>query len=114
MRLSGVHQTCRERAGLDERRRLRRAEPAGDRHAAGQPRPPGRTARDIVLGGVTAIGRQTPITPRITELGRKFGMELEAPPCQSIKRAAAAPVEGQEAARLAGGCTGDGVTVYDG
>src|SRR5260221_7381345 len=41
-------------------------------------------------------------------------MELEAPPCQSIERTAAAPVEGQEAARLAGGRTGDGVTLYDG
>src|SRR5262245_62326086 len=41
-------------------------------------------------------------------------MELEAPPGQSIKRAAAAPVEGQEAAGLAGGRTGDGVTLYDG
>src|SRR5215469_4273600 len=41
-------------------------------------------------------------------------MEFEAPPCQSIKRAATAPVEGQEATRLAGGRTGDGMTFYDG
>ena len=40
-------------------------------------------------------------------------MEFEAPPCQSIKRAATAPVEGQEATRLAGGRTGDGMTFYD-
>src|SRR2546425_7793907 len=40
-------------------------------------------------------------------------MELEAAPRQSIERAAAAPVERQKAARLAGGCTGDGVTLYD-
>src|SRR6516165_9319762 len=41
-------------------------------------------------------------------------MEFEAPSCQSIKRAATAPVEGQEATRLAGGRTGDGMTFYDG
>src|SRR6516225_927076 len=41
-------------------------------------------------------------------------MEFEAPPCQSIKRAATAPVERQEATRLAGGRTGDGMTFYDG
>src|SRR5262245_11464012 len=41
-------------------------------------------------------------------------MEFEAPPCQSIKRAATAPVEGQEATRLARGRTGDGMTFYDG
>src|SRR6516165_719749 len=41
-------------------------------------------------------------------------MEFEATPCQSIKRAATAPVEGQEATRLAGGRTGDGMTFYDG
>jgi hypothetical protein len=34
-------------------------------------------------------------------------MELEAPPRQSIERAAAVPVERQEAARFAGGCAGD-------
>src|SRR6516162_7947639 len=113
MRLSSMHQTCRERAGLDERCRLRRAEPARDRHAVSQPRPPACTARGIVLGGVTAVGRETPITPRIAEFGGKFGMEFEAPPCQSIKRAATAPVEGQEATRLAGGRTGDGMTFYD-
>src|SRR5260370_4091067 len=60
------------------------------------------------------IGRQTPITPRIAERGGKFGMELETPPRQSIERAAAAPVERQKAARLAGGRTGHGVTLYDG
>jgi hypothetical protein len=41
-------------------------------------------------------------------------MELETPPRQSIERAAAAPVERQKAARLAGGRTGDGVTLYNG
>src|SRR5262249_61876870 len=89
-------------------------EPARDRHAVSQPRPTARTARGIVLGGVTAVGRQTPITPRIAELGGKFGVELEAPPCQSIEWAAAAPIHGREAARFAGGCTGAGVTLYDG
>jgi len=114
MRLSGVHQTCRERARLDERCRLRRTEPARDRDAVGQPRPSVRTVRGIALDGVAAVGRQTPITPRIAELGGKFGMELEAPPRQWIERAAAAPVQRQKAARLAGGRTGDGVTLYDG
>ena len=41
-------------------------------------------------------------------------MELEASPRQSIERAAAAPVQRQKAARLAGGRTGDGVTLDDG
>src|SRR6516165_399586 len=41
-------------------------------------------------------------------------MEFEAPPRQLIKRAATAPVEGQEATRLAGGRTGHGMTFYDG
>jgi hypothetical protein len=40
-------------------------------------------------------------------------MELEAPPRQTIERAAAAPVERQEAARFAGGCAGDLVTLDD-
>src|SRR5262249_57107374 len=65
-------------------------------------------------GAKPDIGRHPPIPPRTAELGRKFGMEREAPPCQSIKWAAAAPVEGQEAARLAGGRTGDSVTLDDG
>src|SRR5262245_65930224 len=41
-------------------------------------------------------------------------MELEAPPRQWIERAAAAPVERQKAARLAGRRAGDGVTLDDG
>jgi hypothetical protein len=40
-------------------------------------------------------------------------MELEAPARQTIERAAAAPVERQEAARFAGGCAGDRVTLDD-
>src|SRR5207244_10581580 len=100
--------------GLDRRRRLRCAEPARDRDAVGPPRPPGRPARGIALDGVAAVGRQTPITPRIAELGGKLGMELEAAPRQSIERAAAAPVERQKAARVARGRTGDGITLYDG
>ena len=44
------HQTCRERAGIDQRRRLGRAKPTRDRDRAGQPRSRGRTARGIVLG----------------------------------------------------------------
>src|SRR4029453_8787138 len=83
------------------------------RAAPGQPRPPGRTTRGIVLNGVAAVGRQTPITPRIAELGGKLGMELEAPPRQAIERAAAAPVARQKAPRLARGRAGDGVTLYD-
>src|SRR6266508_3848266 len=113
VRLSGVHETCRERARLDERRRLRRTEPAGDRDAVGQPRPSGRTGRAIALDGVAAVGGQTPITPWIAQFGGKFGMKLEAPPRQSIERAAAAQVQRQKAARLAGRRTGDGVTLDD-
>jgi hypothetical protein len=40
-------------------------------------------------------------------------MELEATPRQSIERAAAAPVERQKAARLAGCRAGDLVTLDD-
>ena len=40
-------------------------------------------------------------------------MELDAPPRQTIERAAAAPVEREEAARFAGGCAGDLVTLDD-
>ena len=43
MRLGRAHQTRREGAGLDQRRRLRRAEPTRDRHAFGQPRSLART-----------------------------------------------------------------------
>ena len=113
MHLRRAHQTCRERAGIDHRRRLGRAEPSRDRDPAGQPRSRGRTAPGIVLRGVTAVGGQTPISPRIAELGGKLGMELEAPPRQTIERAAAAPVERQEATRFAGGCAGDRVTLDD-
>ena len=38
-------------------------------------------------------------------------MELEAPPRQTIERAAAAPVERQEAARFAGSCASNLVTL---
>src|SRR5262249_3508359 len=55
----------------------------------------------------------THVVPCARGNNRKSGMKLEAPACQSIERAAAAPVEGQEAARLAGNRTGDGVTLYD-
>jgi hypothetical protein len=72
MHLRRAHQTCRERAGIDHRRRLGRAEPSRDRDPAGQPRSRGRTARGIVLRGVTAVGRQTPISPRIAEPGGKL------------------------------------------
>ena len=113
VRLGRAHQTCRERAGLDQRGRFGRAEPARDRDSIGEPRSPARTARGIVLGGVAGVGRQAPISPRIAELGGKFGMELEAPPRQWIERAAAAPVERQKAARLAGGRAGDLVTLDD-
>ena len=41
-------------------------------------------------------------------------MELETSPRQLIERVAATPVERQEAARLAGGRAGDGVTLEDG
>jgi hypothetical protein len=41
-------------------------------------------------------------------------MQREAPPRQSIERAAAAPVQRQKAARLARGRAGDGVTLDDG
>src|SRR5262249_40586832 len=59
-------------------------------------------------------GGQPPITPGITERGGKFGMQREASPRQSIERRAAAPVQRQKAARLAGGRAADGVTLDDG
>jgi hypothetical protein len=40
-------------------------------------------------------------------------MEFEATPRQSIERAAATPVEPQEAARFAGCCAGDLVPLED-
>ena len=49
------------------------------------------------------------------ELGDPWGYRrLTTYGGQSIKRAATAPVEGQEATRLTGGRTSDGMTFYDG
>src|SRR5262249_2524679 len=79
----------------------------------GEPRSPARNAPGTVLGGVAGVGCQTPISPRIAELGRKFGMDLEASPRQLIDRGAAAPVERQEASRFAGGRASDLVTFYE-
>ena len=84
-----------------------------DRDPVGEPRSPAWTAPGIVLGGVAGVGRQTPISPRIAELRRKFGMDLEASPRQLIDRGAAAPVERQEASRFAGGRASDLVTFYE-
>jgi hypothetical protein len=67
----------------------------------------------MVLGGVTAVGRQPPISPRIAETGGKLRMEFEATARQSIERAATAPVERQKAARLARCSAGDLVTLDD-
>ena len=112
MRLSRAHQTHGEGAGLDQGRRLRRAKPIRDYHASRQPRSRPASRARVALIGVAAIGCETPIAPGITELGSELGVELEAPPRQFIERATAAPVERQEAARLAGGCAGDFVTLY--
>ena len=60
---------------------------------------------------MTGIGRKTPVAPGIAELGGEPGVELEASPRQFIEGATAAPVERQEAARLAGGGAGDGVAL---
>src|SRR5262249_33091154 len=65
------------------------------------------------LDGVAAVGRQTPISPRIAELRGKFGMELEASPRQLVEGTAATPVERQEAARFAGCCASDLVAFDD-
>jgi hypothetical protein len=70
--------------------------------------------RAIAREGVAAVGRQPPITPGIAKLGGKFGMQRKTPPRQFIERRAAAPVQRQKAARLAGGRAGDGVTLDDG
>ena len=78
-----------------------------------EPRSPTRNAPGIVVGGVAGVGRQTPISPRIAEFGRKFGMDLEASPRQLIDRGAATPVERQEASRFAGGRASDLVTFYE-
>ena len=67
------------------------------------------------LDGLAGIGCQAPIAPGIFELGGQLGVELETPARQSIERAAAAPVECQEAPRLAGGRTTDGMPLdHDG
>ena len=84
-----------------------------DGDPVGEPRSPARNAPGIVLGDVAGVGRQTSISPRIAELGRKFGMDLEASPRQLIDRGAAAPVERQEASRFAGRRAGDLVTFYE-
>ena len=51
----------------------------GDRDPIGQPRPPAPSVRGLVRGGIIAVGRQTPVSPRrprsVAELGRQLGME---------------------------------------
>jgi hypothetical protein len=73
-----------------------RAEPSRPLMTLPAPRSLAPSARGIVLGGVTAVGRHPPISPRIAELGGKLGMELETSPRQSIERAAASPIERQK------------------
>jgi hypothetical protein len=62
---------------------------------------------------MTAIGFQTPIAPGIAKCVGELSVERITPPRQSIERAAAAPVERQKAARLAGGRAGDFVALDD-
>jgi hypothetical protein len=57
----------------------------------------------MILGGVASVCCQSPVSARITKLGRELAMQLEASPRQLIERAACAPVERQEATRFAGG-----------
>ena len=111
LRLGGAHQTRGEGAGSTNA--VVCGEPSRPVIAtlSGQPRSRRRAARGVVLDGVPAIGREPPIAPRIVEFVGEFGVKIEAPPRQSIERAAAAPVERQEAARLAGGRAGDCVTL---
>jgi hypothetical protein len=113
MHLGGAHQTGRERARLDQRGSLRRAEATRDRDRLGEPRPTALAARNGILDGVARVGCQRAISPRIAELGGKFGMQIEAAPRQWIERGAATPVERQEAAGLAGGRACDLVTLDD-
>ena len=47
------------------------------------------------------------MAPVAVYLTGKLGVQGEAAARQSIERTAGAPVEGQKAARLAGGCAGD-------
>ena len=54
-----------------------------------------------------AIGVEAPIAPIAVDLFGEAGVQREAPPRQGFERAAVAPVERQEAARLAGGGAGD-------
>jgi hypothetical protein len=64
-------------------------------------------------GGVTAISRQPPISPRIAEVGGKSGVKRETTPRQLIQRATLAPVERQKTARLAGCSAADLVALDD-
>ena len=111
--LGSGDQALGEGARLDQRRCLRRAEPARERHRFGQPGALARTARGAVFDGIAAVGVETPITPRIAERVGKLGMQREAPPRQPVEWAAAAPVQRQKSARFARGRTGDCVTFDD-
>src|SRR5262249_61977902 len=113
MRLGRTHQTGREGPRLDQRGRLGRAKASRDLDRPGEPRPPARTARNSILAGVARVGCQTPISPRMVELGGKLGMEIEAAPRQSVERGSATPVERQKAARLARRASCDVVTLED-
>ena len=99
----GAHHGGGEGARVNDRGRLRRAEPRLDDHAVGEPIELGRlVATGVALGNdETAIGSHAAIAPIARNLVGQGGVKREAPPRQCIKRGARAPVEGQEAARLA-------------
>ena len=96
-----------EGARLGDGRRLRRAEPPRERHLRRQPRVLASPACIDASLGVTSIRLDPSIAPGIAQRLGEIGVELEAAARQSVEIAAAAPVQRQEGARLAGGRSAD-------
>ena len=92
--LGGAHQARGEGAGLDQRRRLRGAEPARDRHALRTATAAGRYRERVVLDGVSAIGRQDADSPRdcparrrARRAGRSCAGPVDRAGCRGTSRA---------------------------
>ena len=87
-----------------------------DDDALGEPFERGRrVTTSVALGNdETAIGGHAAIAPIARNLVGQGGVKRETPPRQRIERGAGAPVEGQEAASLAGCRSGHLGSFHDG
>jgi len=107
------HHRLREGGRIDLGRAVRRPEQAPHLQGSRGPCEP-RTARRAVQANGAAVGLQAAVSPFVFESGREFSVQGEAASGEVLQRAPIAPVERQEAARLAGCRAGDVTALNDG